>query len=397
MKGEFAKNSPLSRAIELTLKKSSIELFSSADESFLPTAYLLCSVEAIQEAFVKKHKNFTEMVHPFREVKSFLSPTGFKALRIAGDKKPTSEDIKELEQWLRNCQENSFQKLSERDKPFDLYYELSFLSLQFALKFLFDFEGEELAKKFLDNSIEFETFLTEMRRGSLRESSDEEIADIRSEIFKKQFKIVSTILTEVGVNDINKQIVRAFTRTVLNSYVGTATSFFWMVHLLDKHPAEKAKLSAELKGLDLSSDLDMLDTPKVQAFINESLRLYPSAWMMTRKAQEDATISGRDLNSGEIVHVCIYSLHRDPRYWDKPDTFLPSRFLDVKANNIDAFLPFGLGPRRCVGSKYAEYILKLFMLNYLGSFDVDFSAAAPFFAVPQVALQPYPSPKVVLK
>ena len=367
MSDGFSNHNPLLRACELTSRESAVELFADSSGSFLPKAHLLCSVEAIQDAFVKKHKIFTEMIHPFKDVRPFLSPVGFQALRMAGPERPQDIEVKALDDWLKDYQYNFLLNLSQQTETFDLYYELSFLSLNFSLKFLFNFEGEELARDFLNCSLEFEHFLAEMRRGSLRESSDDEIAKIKKEIFLKQSGIVSSILTSIGVKEIDDHTVRAFTRTVLNSYVGTATSFFWMTDLLNMNEEVDTRLLCD-------------DESYRQAFINESLRLYPSAWMMTRRAEEDTIIEGTQIKEGEMVHVCLYSLHRDSRYWTKPEEFNLERFLDSKASKLPAFLPFGVGPRRCVGSKYAYYILELFLKEYVAKFKVNFSEAETFKA-----------------
>ena len=119
--------------------------------------------------------------------------------------------------------------------------------------------------------------------------------------------------------------------------------------------------------------------------------------MLLRVAQEDSTIDNIPITKGATLGLCVYSLHRDPQFWEKPNTFDPERFLKIDNKHPDFFLPFGVGPRKCVGKDFTYYLLKTFFVNFLSSYSIEFNKKDKFQVVPQVALQAYPEPAVKLK
>jgi len=87
--------------------------------------------------------------------------------------------------------------------------------------------------------------------------------------------------------------------------------------------------------------------------IDEALRLYPPAAIVSRTAQAPDTLAGREVRRGDTVMIPIYALHRNALLWDEPDTFRPERFADRKKVDRYAYLPFGDGPRICIGASFA--------------------------------------------
>ncbi|MFJ3667322.1 cytochrome P450 [Streptomyces sp. NPDC090106] len=91
-------------------------------------------------------------------------------------------------------------------------------------------------------------------------------------------------------------------------------------------------------------------TPLAEAVVRETLRLYPPAWLMTRTAAKESTLAKWSLSPGDDVLLNAYLIHRDPRWWPRPDEFDPTRWLDGRAAPGPAYLPFGAGPRVCLGA-----------------------------------------------
>jgi cytochrome P450 len=95
--------------------------------------------------------------------------------------------------------------------------------------------------------------------------------------------------------------------------------------------------------------------------VNESLRLFPAAWMFGRMAAREHALGAHRVRVGDQVRICAYLVHRDPQYWDEPDTFRPQRWA---AGSHDAFMPFGGGPFTCAGASvsqaFAEVALDVF-------------------------------------
>jgi cytochrome P450 len=113
---------------------------------------------------------------------------------------------------------------------------------------------------------------------------------------------------------------------------------------------------------------DLPRLPYTRLVLDEALRLYPPAWAMTtRNALADDEILGCHIPKGGIVFIAPYIYHRDPRFWDAPDTFDPERFTEARSADRHkyAYLPFGAGPRKCIGNSFALMEAQLILATLL--------------------------------
>jgi len=138
----------------------------------------------------------------------------------------------------------------------------------------------------------------------------------------------------------------------------TANALAWTWYLLATHPEAKARFHEEvdrvLQGRTPNAD-DLQHLPYTRAVFDESLRLYPPAPAVQRKASASTTVGGLSLPEGALVLVGTYNLHRHPAFWPNPEQFLPERWLDSERPAARyAYLPFGAGPRACVGIHFAS-------------------------------------------
>lgn len=129
----------------------------------------------------------------------------------------------------------------------------------------------------------------------------------------------------------------------------TASTLTWLYLLLDQYPA--AREQALAAGGEGSAERRQA----IQALLHETLRLYPSAWLLPRHAAEDDILSGHTVEAGTDILVCPYLTHRDPQLWPDPERFDPQRFLTPggRPTHPGAYLPFGIGPRACLGLQFA--------------------------------------------
>jgi enediyne biosynthesis protein E7 len=137
---------------------------------------------------------------------------------------------------------------------------------------------------------------------------------------------------------------------LLAGYETTANSLTWAWILLMQHP----NIYAEWQHvLDTDPSHAALLT---KALFDETLRLYPSAWLLGRRALADDRVGGVAIPAGSAVTISPFLLHRHPRFWDDPETFRPQRFLSGGARPAHryAYIPFGAGHRYCIGSSYAH-------------------------------------------
>ncbi|MGW3321492.1 cytochrome P450 [Streptomyces virginiae] len=129
----------------------------------------------------------------------------------------------------------------------------------------------------------------------------------------------------------------------------TATTLTWLYLLLDRHPA--AREEALAAGGEGSPER----RAAIQALVGETLRLYPSAWILPRHAPEAEVLAGYHVEAGTDLLVCPYLTHRDPELWPDPEHFDPRRFTVAggRPTRPGAYLPFGIGPRACLGQQFA--------------------------------------------
>ncbi len=132
----------------------------------------------------------------------------------------------------------------------------------------------------------------------------------------------------------------------------TALTLAWALYLCAFDPSVQDRAAAEAQALGrfpTAADLGRL--PMITRIVNEALRLYPPAAFLSRTARAPDRLCGREVRPGDTVMLPIYALHRHHLLWDRPDAFDPDRFLTTPDRY--AFLPFGAGPRICIGSNFA--------------------------------------------
>ena len=171
----------------------------------------------------------------------------------------------------------------------------------------------------------------------------------------------------------------------------SANALAWLWYLLARHPAEVGKLRAELAEQPEPITFDSLARlPYSRQVVQETLRLYPPAWIVDRVAREDDVYEGIELPAGTLVSVYLYGLHHAPALWDAPEEFRPGRFAaDAPTAPVPyAYLPFGGGPRLCIGNQFALTELQLVLLETLRQFNVEWVEQPPVQLQPLVTLRP---------
>ncbi|NKE61628.1 cytochrome P450 [Lentzea sp. PSKA42] len=142
---------------------------------------------------------------------------------------------------------------------------------------------------------------------------------------------------------------------LLAGHETTASTLGWTCHLVDEHPEVGERLHAEaveVLGDRLPEYEDLRRLTYTTMVVEEVMRLYPPVWILPRTAQADDEVGGYHVPAGADVLVCPYTLHRHPAFWPHPDRFDPDRFHPdgTTGHPRYAYIPFGAGPRFCVGS-----------------------------------------------
>jgi cytochrome P450 len=171
----------------------------------------------------------------------------------------------------------------------------------------------------------------------------------------------------------------------------TALSLTYTLRLLALHPEEAERTRAELRsvlGARAPSLLDLPNLPRLRAVVDEALRLYPPAWAIGRQPLEDSVVAGLRLPRGTQVIISPWVLHRDPRFYAEPERFFPSRWLDGPPPPRFAYLPFGAGPRVCIGSHFALAEAALILGTLLARASFELVPQPPLELRPSVTLRP---------
>jgi unspecific monooxygenase len=161
---------------------------------------------------------------------------------------------------------------------------------------------------------------------------------------------------------------------ILAGHETTAVALFWCLYLAARDPAWQAEMAAEAaaSGIDGDAASALVSLPRVRAHVDEALRLYPPAFLLTREAVGPDEVAGRPVAAGTVVVISPWVLHRHRLLWRDPDSFDPSRFMPG-APSVDrfAYLPFGAGPRICVGAQFALTEAVLVLARLLRRFRVE--------------------------
>ena len=150
----------------------------------------------------------------------------------------------------------------------------------------------------------------------------------------------------------------------------TALTLAWALYLMAFDPGVQEEAAAEaafLKDRPAQAE-DVARLPLIRRIVDETLRLYPPAAFLARTALVEDRILGREIRPGDTVILPIYALHRHKKLWQNPDGFDPARFADPKAIERFAYLPFGDGPRICIGAAFAEQEAVLILATLLARF-----------------------------
>jgi cytochrome P450 len=155
----------------------------------------------------------------------------------------------------------------------------------------------------------------------------------------------------------------------------TALALFWSLYLVAAAPAVQERIAGEVSALDLGPD----NAPNVltrlvytRAVVQEALRLYPPAFTMARLARAADVAGGIPVPASAVVLISPWVLHRHRQLWVQPDVFEPARFLpDAPPPDRFAYLPFGMGPRVCIGAQFALTEATLVLARLIQAFHIE--------------------------
>jgi cytochrome P450 len=173
----------------------------------------------------------------------------------------------------------------------------------------------------------------------------------------------------------------------------SSNALSWLLYLLSSRPDCLARLRREFDSVLGAAPLRYADVPKFEfatQVIQEALRLYPPFWMIDRMAVADDRVGDLSIPGGSTVIVFVYGAHHAKRSWQDPESFDPERFTKAneKLHTPFSYIPFGGGPRGCIGGNYAMLQILMILTALLRKYDFELFPGQRIEARPMVILRP---------
>lgn len=177
------------------------------------------------------------------------------------------------------------------------------------------------------------------------------------------------LLLDSGLDD--GEIRDELVTMVIAGHETVAAALAWTLMLLAEHPDAQERARSELDAhpgpVPLVGHRERL--PWTRAVVDEALRLYPPAWAISRRSHRDDEVGGRQVPAGTLAIISPWLVHRRPDLWPEPEAFRPERFLDGTART--GYLPFGQGPRLCIGREFALGEMVVVLAELLREHRID--------------------------
>lgn len=197
---------------------------------------------------------------------------------------------------------------------------------------------------------------------------------------------------ETGQAFTDAQLADQVATMILAGHETTATALFWSLYLLSLDPAAQEQVAEEVRGV-ADGPLDIERLKFTRAVIDETLRLYPPAFLIARAAAGPDSVAGLSIRKRDVILIAPWLLHRHEKLWHEPNAFIPSRFMPpAPPPDRYAYLPFGVGPRVCIGAHFAVTEATLALAKLIGAFKVELLDKEAIMPVGIVTTQPDRSP-----
>ena len=197
---------------------------------------------------------------------------------------------------------------------------------------------------------------------------------------------------ETGVAFTDEQLGDQVATMILAGHETTATALFWALYLLALDPVTQEEVAKEAQAATVNGALDTERLKFTRAVMDETMRLYPPAFLIARAAAGPDTIAGIPVKPKDVILIAPWLLHRHEKLWNDPNAFMPSRFMTGTPPDRFAYLPFGVGARVCIGAHFALVEATLALAKMIAAFRVGLVDKDPVMPIGVVTTQPDRSP-----
>jgi cytochrome P450 len=304
----------------------------------------------------------------------------------------------------------------QHDRVMDVHREAMALTLQIATKALFDADADRDVAEVSDALDEvMEQIAVRFRRpfripdaiplpGNMRyrrgvQRLDQLVTRIiaeRRDTMEDRGDLLSLLLSardETGNSMSGRQIRDEVITMLLAGHETTALTLSWTWYLLGLHPAVDAQLAEEVHAVLGNRSPTVNDLPRLRytgQVVSEAMRLYPPAYAVGRESVADCEIGRYSVPAGTTVYVSPWVMHRDPRWFADPQSFRPERWDGDLARELPrfAYMPFGGGPRICIGSRFAVMEATLILALVARRFRLEWQTGRLVQPMPSITLRP---------
>ncbi len=205
--------------------------------------------------------------------------------------------------------------------------------------------------------------------------------------------LISARYEDTGEAMTNQQVRDEAITLFAAGHETSSNGLAWTLYLLSKHPEVLEKLRQEVENVLGGSTPTFEDLRKMTftlQVIQEGMRLYPPAFAVGREPLQDDEILGEKIPAGSVIFISIAAMHRDPQYWERPHEFYPDHFLPEieKERPRLAYMPFGAGPRMCIGNHFALMEMQLLLAMLVRHYDFEPVEGHPVEPEPLITLKP---------
>jgi cytochrome P450 len=288
--------------------------------------------------------------------------------------------------------------------PVDIAREMASLTLTVTTRALFGVDlGDEvntIGEWVNQAAVKFEKPSTPQVQEASREvrAIVERIVRQRKENFEDRGDLLSSMIQardeETRLMLDERSLCDEVMTLLIAGYETTANALTWTWYLLSQNPWAVGQMREEVQGVlgnerrPATADLDKM--PFTRMVLDESLRLFPPAWILGRKALGPDEIGGYHVGAGTIMAICVYTVHRHPGFWEQPEVFNPLRFspeADLRRHRY-AYIPFGAGPRQCIGNNFGLLEACLAMACVAQRFELRIAPGSQVQPLPMFVLRP---------
>jgi cytochrome P450 len=206
---------------------------------------------------------------------------------------------------------------------------------------------------------------------------------------------------ETGEGFSREQLRDQVATMIVAGHETTSVAIFWMLYLVASSPWVQNAIATEAQEVNLDPTVAADSWSSLvftRAVVNESMRLYPPAFMIVRHAKGEDHFGTTRIPKNSTVMVAPFVLHRHRRLWQDPDVFDPTRFLPEASPPLRmSYLPFAIGPRVCIGAQFATSLATIMLASLVKAFEIDLADSAPVTPVCVATTHPNYHPRFELR